>query len=45
MNNSKILQNLCKEVISEMAEKGFLKKNLSKEQLEKLERIKKSHKE
>lgn len=43
-NNSKVLAEICKEVISEMVEKGFYKKNLSVEQLERLKKIKESHK-
>ena len=43
-NNSKVLAEICKEVISEMVEKGFYEKNLSVEQLECLKKIKESHK-
>ena len=43
-NNSKILVEICKEVISEMVENGFYEKNLSVEQLERLKKIKDSHK-
>lgn len=42
--NAKILAEICKDVISEMVEKGFLEENLSNEQLEKLKKIKKTHK-
>ena len=40
-NNSKLLNEICKEVISEIVENGFYKKNLSEEQLKKLKEIKK----
>ena len=43
-NNSKVLAEICKEVISEMVENGFYEKNLSIEQLERLNKIKESHK-
>lgn len=43
-NNSKLLVEICKEVISEMVENGFYKKNLSAEQLERLNKIKETHK-
>ena len=43
-NNSKVLAEICKEVISEMVENGFYEKNLSVEQLEHLKKIKESHK-
>lgn len=43
-NNSKVLAEICKEVISEMIENGFYEKNLSVEQLERLKKIKQSHK-
>lgn len=43
-NNSKLLVEICKEVISEMVENGFYEKNLSVEQLERLKKIKESHK-
>ena len=43
-NNSKVLTEICKEVISEMVENGFYEKNLSVEQLERLKKIKESHK-
>ena len=42
-NNSKVLAEICKEVISEMVENGFYEKNLSVEQLERLKKIKKLH--
>ena len=42
-NNSKVLAEICKEVISEMVENGFYEKNLSVEQLERLNKIKKIH--
>ena len=42
-NNSKVLDEICKEVISEMVENGFYEKNLSVEQLERLKKIKKLH--
>ena len=42
-NNSKVLTEICKEVISEMVENGFYEKNLSVEQLERLKKIKKLH--
>ena len=42
-NNSKVLAEICKEVISEMVENGFYEKNLSVEQLERLKKIKKVH--
>lgn len=43
-NNSKVLTEICKEVVSEMVENGFYEKNLSIEQLERLKKIKESHK-
>ena len=42
-NNSKVLAEIFKEVISEMVENGFYEKNLSVEQLERLKKIKKLH--
>ena len=39
-NNSKLLVEICKEVISEMVENRFYKKNLSEKQLKKLKEIK-----
>lgn len=43
-NNSKLLVEICKDVISEMVENGFYKKNLSDEQLKKLKEIKERNK-
>ena len=43
-NNSKLLNEICKDVISEMVENGFYKKNLSTEQLKKLKEIKERNK-
>ena len=43
-NNSKLLNEICKDVISEMVENGFYKKNLSTEQLRKLKEIKERNK-
>lgn len=43
-DNSKLLAEICKDVISEMVENGFLEKNLSKKQLDKLKEIKERHK-
>ena len=43
-NNSKLLVEICKEVISEMVENGFYEKNLSTEQLKKLKEIKERNK-
>lgn len=42
--SSKELAEICKDAVSEIAENGFLEKNLSKEQLERLRKIKESHK-
>ena len=39
-NNSKLLVEICKDVISEMVENGFYENNLSAEQLKKLKEIK-----
>lgn len=39
-NNSKLLNEICKDVISEMVENGFYEKNFSTEQLKKLKEIK-----
>ena len=39
-NNSKLLNEICKEVISEMVENEFYEKNLSEKQLKKLKEIK-----
>lgn len=43
-NNSKLLVKICKEVISEMVENEFYKKNFSTEQLKKLKEIKERNK-
>lgn len=43
-NNSKLLNEICKEVISEMVENGFYKNNLSDKQLKKLKEIKERNK-
>ena len=43
-NNSKLLVEICKEVISKMVENGFYKKNFSTEQLKKLKEIKERNK-
>lgn len=43
-DNSKVLVEICKDVVSEMMENGFLENNLSKKQLEKLKEIKERHK-
>ena len=43
-NNSKLLVEICEEVISEMVENGFYKKNFSTEQLKKLKEIKERNK-
>lgn len=40
VNNSKLLVEICKDVVSELVEKGFLENNLSVKQLEKLREIK-----
>lgn len=39
-NNSKLLNEICKEVIFEMVENGFYESNLSERQLKKLKEIK-----
>ena len=39
-NNSKFLTEICKEAVSEIVENGFYEKHLSKEQLERLRKIK-----
>ena len=39
-NNSKLLVEIYKEVISEMVKNGFYEKNLSDKQLKKLKEIK-----
>ena len=43
-NNSKLLVEICKEVILEMVENGFYEKNFSTEQLKKLKKIKERNK-
>lgn len=43
-NNSNLLNEICKEVISEIVENGFYKKNLSEKQLKKLKEIKERNK-
>ena len=43
-NNSKLLVEICKEVISKMVKNGFYKKNFSTEQLKKLKEIKEKNK-
>ena len=43
-NNAKLLNEICKEVISEMMKNGFYEKNLSKKQLKKLKEIKERNK-
>lgn len=43
-NNSKLLNEICKEVISEMVENGFYENNLSDKQLKKLKEIKERNK-
>ena len=44
-NNSKLLNEICKEVISEMVKNGFYENNLSKKQLKKLKEIKEKTKD
>lgn len=39
-NNSKLLNEICKDVISEIVENGFYEKNFSEKQLKKLKEIK-----
>lgn len=39
-NNSKLLVEICKEVISEIVKSGFYEENLSEKQLKKLKEIK-----
>ena len=39
-NNSKLLNEICKDVIYEIVENGFYEKNLSEKQLKKLKEIK-----
>ena len=43
-NNSKLLNEICKDVISEIVENGFYEKNFSTEQLKKLKEIKERNK-
>ena len=43
-NNSKLLNEICKDVISEIVENGFYEKNLSNKQLKKLKKKKKKNK-
>ena len=43
-NNSNLLVEICKEVISEIVENGFYEKNFSTEQLKKLKEIKERNK-
>ena len=43
-NNSKLLVEIYKEVISEMVKNGFYEKNLSEKQLKKLKEIKERNK-
>ena len=43
-NNSKLLVEICKDVISEMVKNGFYENNLSKKQLKKLKEIKERNK-
>jgi hypothetical protein len=43
-NNSKLLNEICKEVISEIVENGFYENNLSEKQLKKLKEIKERNK-
>ena len=43
-NNSKLLVEICKEVISEMVENRFYENNLSDKQLKKLKEIKERNK-
>ena len=43
-NNSKLLNEICKEVISEIVKSGFYEKNFSTEQLKKLKEIKERNK-
>ena len=43
-NNSKLLNEICKEIVLEMVENGFYKKNFSTEQLKKLKEIKERNK-
>jgi hypothetical protein len=41
--NSKLINEICKEVISEMVGNGFLENNLSEKQMQKLKEIKERH--
>ena len=43
-NNSKLLNEICKEIVLEMVENRFYKKNFSTEQLMKLKEIKERNK-
>ena len=43
-NNSKLLNEICKDAISEIVENGFYEKNLSDKQLKKLKEIKERNK-
>ena len=43
-NNSKLLVEICKDVISKMVENGFYENNLSEKQLKKLKEIKERNK-
>ncbi len=43
-NNSKLLVEICKKVISEIVKNGFYENNLSIEQLKKLKEIKERNK-
>lgn len=43
-NNSKLLIELCKDVISEIVKNGFYENNLSAKQLKKLKEIKERNK-
>ena len=41
--NSKLIDEICMEVVSGMVENGFLENNLSEKQIQKLKKIKKKH--
>ena len=43
-NNSKLLNEICKDVIPAIVENGFYEKNLSDKQLKKLKEIKERNK-
>jgi hypothetical protein len=43
-NNSKLLVEICKDVILEMVKNGFYENNLSEKQLKKLKEIKERNK-